>query len=444
MEIASTAEELSTGFAVIARRFAAAVWAEVVEQGDLRQADLWMREHGSAVLREMLGAALSARADRLGVPGKCKCGQPFSFRQHRPVKLHTVLAGRDVAVHVQYGQCETCHRGVLPLCEGMGVDAEGFTPALREMALLAGVVDPYEHASSELLSHLCGVEVSTKKIQSLVEEEGARAQAAAREEGETPSVAPVPPDKPLYVGIDGGMVFVDERWQEVKLGVLFAGEDRVVLGKNGERERGALLGKRFVAVRGTPAQLEKQLWPEAVRAGAVEREVVILGDGAPWIWNGPAQLFPRRVEILDFYHANEHVSAVARTLYGEGTEKAEKWRAVQLARLVDDGVEDVISALRFLAPKQRSRAKRNAIEELDGYLSTNKERMRYKTFRARGLHIGSGAVESAVSHVVQQRMKRVGMRWHAKGADNMLALRARYRTTGAWDRAFRPHRSLAA
>ncbi len=444
MEVATTAEELSTAFGAIARQFAATVWAEVVEQGDLRVADLWMRKHGSAVLRELLGAALSARADRLGVPGKCKCGQSFAFRQHRPVSLHTVLTGRDVAVHVQYGQCDSCHLGVLPLCEAMGVDAEGFTPALREMALFAGVVDPYEHASSELLAHLCGVEVSTKKIQSLVEEEGTRAQAAACEEGEAPSVAPVPPDKPLYVGIDGGMVFVDWRWQEVKLAVLFAGEDRVVIGKNGERERAALLGKRFVAVRGSPEQLEKRLWPEAVRAGAMEREVVILGDGAPWIWNGPAQMFPRRVEILDWYHAAEHVSAVARTLYGEGTEKAERWRAVQLERLADDGVEDVISALRFLAPKQRSRAKREAIEELDGYLSTNKDRMQYKTFRARGLHIGSGAVESAVSHVVQQRMKRVGMRWLARGADNMLALRALYRTTGAWDRAFRPHLALAA
>jgi hypothetical protein len=389
--------------------------------------------------------ALSARADRMGVEGKCKCGKLFKFRQHRPVNLHTVLAGRDVAANAEYGQCENCRSGVLPLCEAMGVDAEGFTPALREMALLAGVMEPYEQASSELLERMCGVEVSRQKIQNLVEEEGARIQKAAdeEEEREATKAQPAQPDKPLYVGIDGGMIFVDGRWQEVKLAVLFAGEDRVVIGRNGERERGALLGKRFVAVRGNPERLKKRLWLEAVRAGATQREVVILGDGAPWIWNEPAQLFPNRVEILDWYHANEHVSAVARILYGEGTEKAERWRAVQLERLADDGVEDVIGALRFLGPKQRSNAKREAIEELEGYLTTNKTRMRYKTFRERGLHIGSGAVESAVSHVVQQRMKRVGMRWHATGADNMLALRALYRTTGAWDRTFRSHQLVA-
>lgn len=447
MEVATTAEELGKAFGAIAREFAGTVWAEVVEQGDLRWTDTWMRQHGSAVLREMLGAALSARADRLGVQGKCGCGHAVLFRQHRPAKVHTILAGRDVAVQLQYGQCESCQRGVQPLSEAMGLDGEGFTPALREMALLAGVVDPYEQASSELLARMCGVEVSTKKILSLVEEEGTRAQAAACEEVEATveAVAPaIPAEKPLYVGIDGGMVFVDGRWQEVKLGVLFAGEDRTVVGKNGERERGALLGKRFVAVRGKPEALEQRLWPAAVRAGAENREVVILGDGAPWIWNGPSQLFPKRVEILDWYHADEHVSAVARILYGEGTDKAGKWRAVQLERLADDGVDDVITALRFLAPKQRSRAKRKAIEDLDGYLSTNKSRMRYRSFRERGLHIGSGAVESAVSHVVQQRMKRVGMRWRAAGADNMLALRAVYRTTGAWDRTFRTQQKAAA
>ena len=71
--------------------------------------------------------------------------------------------------------------------------------------------------------------------------------------------------------------------------------------------------------------------------------------------------------------------------------------------------------------------------DLERYLTTNRARMQYQTFRAAGYAIGSGAVESAVSHVVQQRMKRVGMHWRAPGADAMLALRSIYRTTGAWD-----------
>jgi hypothetical protein len=92
------------------------------------------------------------------------------------------------------------------------------------------------------------------------------------------------------------------------------------------------------------------------------------------------------------------------------------------------------NGLRVLESHQRQVAKREAVADLAGYLTTNRERMRYQRFRAAGYPIGSGAAESAVSYVMQQRMKRVGMRWHAAGADAMLALRSIYRTTGAWDR----------
>ena len=143
------------------------------------------------------------------------------------------------------------------------------------------------------------------------------------------------------------------------------------------------------------------------------------------------------MEILDWYHAKEHVSATARILYGEGTERSGQWRSEQLDRLWDDRVEEVIAALRFLGAHPRSAVKRKAVEDLHRYLSTNRERMRYRTFRDTGYQIGSGAAESAIGHVVQQRMKRAGMRWGASGADAMLALRSVYRSTGAWDTFWR-------
>jgi hypothetical protein len=176
------------------------------------------------------------------------------------------------------------------------------------------------------------------------------------------------------------------------------------------------------------------LWPRAQAAGVDgSRRVVVLGDGAVWIWNLAAELFPNRVEILDWYHADEHVSATARILYGEGTERAQQWRQQQLDRLWNDAVDELIAQLRFLAVHQRTRLKRQAVEDLGRYLTTNRQRMRYQTFRAAGYLIGSGPAESAVSHVFQQRMKRPGMRWQAREADAMLALRSLYRSTGAWD-----------
>jgi hypothetical protein len=230
------------------------------------------------------------------------------------------------------------------------------------------------------------------------------------------------------------MIFVDGRWQEAKLGCVYQARDRVELSPTGRE----LMARQVVAVRGEPAALGALLWPRARAAGIDERrEVVVLGDGAPWIWNLAAEHFPKRVEILDWYHAKEHVSTTARVLYGEGTERSAQWRQEQLDRLWDDRVEEVIAGLRFLGAHQRSAAKRQAVEDLHRYLSTNRARMRYRTFRDAGYQIGSGAAESAIGHVVQQRMKRAGMRWGASGADAVLALRSVYRSIGAWNNFWR-------
>lgn len=424
----TTRAEFCQAIQGIAECFAEELWATVVETGSA-DADVWVRTHGSAWLRQALGVALSARAERLGVSGTCACGSAVTFRQRRPTRVHTVLPGRDVAATVLYGQCCACQRGSWPVLAELGVDVEGFTPALQALATLASVVEPYETASTELLGRMAGVHVSTEKMQALVRDEGTRATETLTATPSESGPAGQSAMGPLTVGIDGGMVFVDKRWQEVKLACLYDVDDRVVT-----PTRGLLTRRSVVAVRGTPEALAARLWPQAAALGADHRRVVVLGDGAPWIWHLAEVVFPQRVEILDWYHADEHISAVARVLYGEGTEKAMTWRTTQLDRLATDGVDHILESLRFLGAHQRTVAKRAAVADLERYLTTNRERMRYHTFRAAGYAIGSGAVESAVSHVVQQRMKRVGMRWRSAGADAMLALRSIYRSTGAWDR----------
>ncbi len=427
MERGPTRAEFCQAIEAIAERFAEELWATVVETGSAG-ADAWVRTHGGAWLRQALGVALTARAERLGVSATCPCGGAVTFRQHRPTRVHTVLPGRDVEATVVYGQCGACQRGTWPVLREIGVDGEGFTPALQALATLAAVVEPYEPASTELLGRMAGVGVSTEKMQALVRDEGARATGRLTAVPPAPDPARPSASGPLTVGIDGGMIFVDKRWQEVKLACLYDTADRVVT-----PTRGMLTRRDIVAVRGTPEALAAQLWPRAAALGAAHRRVIVLGDGAPWIWNLAAEVFPQRVEILDWYHADEHVSEVARILYGEGTEKAAIWRDAQLDRLWTDRVDQTIEALRFLGAHQRTVAKRTAVADLTRYLTTNQHRMQDQTFRAAGYPIGSGAVESAVSHVVQQRMKRVGMRWRAAGADAMLALRSIYRSTGAWD-----------
>jgi hypothetical protein len=225
------------------------MWDHLVVHGTTREADMWVREHGGAVLRAMLGQALTARADALGGAGRCPCGGPVPFRQRRSCQLHTVLPGRDVDVRAVYAQCEACHRGRWPVLAEVGVDAEGFTVSLQELGTLAAVLEPYESASEELLRRFAGVAVSAEKMQALVQHEGTRADALLQQE--PTAAAPVsPPSAPIYVAIDGGMIFVDGRWQEVKLGCVFGAEQRL-----DDAKRPALMARQVVAVRGTPDEL---------------------------------------------------------------------------------------------------------------------------------------------------------------------------------------------
>jgi len=436
MERSTTREEFCQAVQQEAARLADQVSERVVAAGSMRDVDVWLREQGGALLRAIVGEALPARAEALGSTGHCACGGPFQFRQRRPFRVHTVLPGRDADVRALYAQGAACHRGHWPVVHEVGVDAEGFTVGLQELAALAAVLEPDEPASDDLLRRFAGVTVSGAKLQALVQQEGARADALLQAPPGEPTPSGAAPDGPIDVAIDGGLIFVDKRWQEAKLGCVFGAESRV-----DDERRPVLVARQVVAVRGTPDELAARLWPRALAVGADARCVVVLGDGAPWIWNLAEVVFPRRVEILDWYHADEHVSAAARTLSGEGTPKAADWRQVPLDRLWADGIDQVIDALRFLGTHQRAAGKRQAVADLARYLTTNRERMRYATFRAQGYHIGSGAVESAVSYVVQQRMKRVGMRWRAAGADAMLALRSIYRSPGAWDQFWATRRA---
>ena len=140
--------------------------------------------------------------------------------------------------------------------------------------------------------------------------------------------------------------------------------------------------------------------------------VNVLGDGARWIWNLAAEMFPERREILDWYHVEEHVGLATKVLHGE-TPEADSWRDEQLALLWDGKVEDVIESLEIYLDRARPSAARTGAADLLRYFENNRHRMNYRIWREQGLFIGSGAVESAVKHVVQHRMKQSGPRCQA-------------------------------
>ncbi|MEK7215618.1 MAG: hypothetical protein AAB289_08500, partial [Chloroflexota bacterium] len=156
----------------------------------------------------------------------------------------------------------------------------------------------------------------------------------------------------------------------------------------------------------------------------------VIGDGAHWIWNLAAEHFGERVDIVDFYHASEHLWEVARTVFGAGTPQAQCWAETQRAALLTQGADPVSAALEALtmaSPEGTALLRRER-----GYFRSNRTRMAYPAFRAQGLPIGSGAVESTAKHLVQLPMKRPGARWSERGAHGVLMVRTQRLSACPW------------
>jgi len=151
----------------------------------------------------------------------------------------------------------------------------------------------------------------------------------------------------------------------------------------------------------------------------LEEGFVFIADGASWIWRWIKEAYPKATQILDFYHAVEHLSDFAKVLYKNKLERLE-WINKQKMKLLNDKIENIINTIEDI---KCSKSVDNERNKLLTYLKNNRHRMLYKTFRDRGLRIGSGAIESAHRTVIQKRMKQSGQRWSIQGAQNIIDLR---------------------
>jgi hypothetical protein len=164
-----------------------------------------------------------------------------------------------------------------------------------------------------------------------------------------------------------------------------------------------------------------------IHAGAVRRglrqaqKVVVLGDGAPWIWGIAAQYFPWAIQIVNLYHAREHLAHLGKVVYGPSSPQAKQWAAARSAQLDDGDVEAVATSMNRLRPRQPN--VREEVRKAIDYFQTNQARMRYAKFRSEGLFVGSGVVEAGCKTVIGLRLKQSGMRWTVAHANAIIALR---------------------
>jgi hypothetical protein len=210
----------------------------------------------------------------------------------------------------------------------------------------------------------------------------------------------------------------DGHFREVKTGVLLLPHERVETSPG----RRSVVQRFLVSCLGNADRVFELLWAklQELKWLGPNTVVVIVGDGAEWIWRR-ASMFPRRCEILDFWHALEYAWDFARLRFGPESKKATDW----VARIAEDlragKVKEVLTRLR---KHQVTDAEQfEALTTLIKYYDDNQERMRYDEYLRKGYGIGSGAVESAHKQVVHARLRQAGMRWSERGAQRLLALR---------------------
>jgi hypothetical protein len=160
------------------------------------------------------------------------------------------------------------------------------------------------------------------------------------------------------------------------------------------------------------------------------RKVVVLGDGGPWIPGIAAQCFPWATEIVDLYHAREHLANLGKVVYGPTSAPAKQWAAARSQPLEDGEVEAVITSMKRLWPRPHN--VREELRKTIDYFQTNQERMRYAPFRSEGLFVGSGVVEAGCKTDLGLRRKQSGMRWTADPANAIIALRCCH-LSGRWE-----------
>jgi hypothetical protein len=411
-----------------------------------------MLQAGCGMLERLLAADPGYRGRR--VP--CGRGHEAGFTAYRDKVIDTVLGA--VTLTRAWYHCAACGHGFAPRDAGLGVAGASLSPGLRAMNDQAAAAGPFAKAA-RLLDVLAGVRLTVKRVERAAEASGAAAAAAVRDRASlitARKLVPLPPsplpDK-LYACIDGTGVPVTAtetagrdgkgedgraRTREVKLGVFFT-QDKLDAKGYPVRDRDS---SSYVATFEPAAVFAGLVEAEGIRRGAGHvRQMTILGDGAPWIWKIAGSKFPGATQIVDLYHAREHLHDLARLLEFMLGDRKDDWLAARMSDLDYGDIDGICTAARAYP---LAGVKKDELDTALGYFETNAPRMRYHWFRQCGLFVGSGVVEAGCKSVIGQRLKSSGMRWTVAGAGAITALRCR-EASSQWEAIWNnPHNQTGA
>jgi hypothetical protein len=361
---------------------------------------------------------LRRRWERAGTEavGECAhCGKALSDLGMRKKEFRTLCG--PIRIQRRVGYCHSCQDTTATLDKRLKADNTGITPGLARVICRTALEMAYKPTKELLTDTLGFTPCSAREVERIANAHGEAMGAPT----ETSSPAQCRGRKKfLHLSMDGTMIpgLADPqehrlRWHEVKVATV-------------EDVRG-MDAPFYVASTGDAVTFGKQLSDEMQSRGMDGRELVqITADGAPWIWNLADIYYPDATQLLDFYHAAEHLHKTASALWTK--EFAAAWCRERLKELKTGELDDFFTELRQTAEKHTTDDTTNDPVRLLKYFETNRNRLGYADALKNNLPIGSGVVESAGRHIVQQRLKQSGMRWSLPGAQAVLNLRFRHRS----------------
>jgi len=370
----------------------------------------------------------------------CACTGVLDLKGHKEITWDTTLG--KVQLWRQTGQCRACGRWLGLLDEFLEVTPQRITLGLASAVALAGTCEAYAPASA-ILQECLHQTFDDNRIRATVLEVAKRAEGWVTLSGpeleETAKSLPTTKPLTVYVGVDGGRVqIVNEGWKEPCEGVIWWTDPG-----SGRRERiavGDVTNKEAVL-----GALDR--WIQCARKRNPKLTLVIIADGAPWIWKW-ARKYRKAIKILDYYHLKERVWKAADGVYERDREMAQGWVDAIMDGLWAGGVREVIETLEhmrefcvFPAADPKDKAMLSLIEFLDD----REDLIDYARHRAADRTIGSGIVESTCKQLFNMRLKGPGMRWSRAGAQAIIHLRCLH-ITGRWANLWRrrPREAISA
>lgn len=335
---------------------------------------------------------------------ECGKGHRAEFIEYRDKQLLTALS--PVEVKRAYYHCKDCKDGVIPKDRDLDTVDTSFSPGVRRMMGQVGGKEPFEEGRRDL-EDLAGALVKTKAVERVSGAIGKQIETTWQGERElalSGKVVPLKAVPKMYIAIDGTGVPVVSRetegrqgkdetgkakTREAKLGCVFTQTEldenqRPVRDENSTTYVGAIETAEAFGIR---------IYAEAIRRGVTRAgKVIILGDGAHWIWGIAEEHFYGVIQIVDLYHAREHLAVIAKIVYGASAIKSQEWIDARREQLDAGEVEAVIASMRRLRPSH-TKVQEEVLTAMD-YFHKNAERMRYADFRKQGLFVGSGVVEA--------------------------------------------------